>query len=221
MHVERYTYRSKADIAYQSIREQILDGRLEAGSMLNQYEVADQLGISITPMREAVRRLSGEGWIQIDSHRNARIAGLDLEEACDLLELRRILEPEAAGLAARRHTESDAAELSAAEGALLPVTREWGEDALARHARFHQALYRACHNAALIRTLDDVWTRSDRYRRHGLTLPGGGEPRTRDLDEHRKITEAVIVGDSDRAMALVRSHIDNSLSAAALQPTSD
>lgn len=219
--MERYTYRSKADIAYQAIREQVLDGTLEAGSMLNQYAVADQLGISITPMREAVRRLSGEGWIQIDSHRNARIAGLDPDEARDLLELRRILEPEAAGLAAQRRDEDDVAELSAAVEALLPVTREWGEDALARHARFHQALYRASHNTALARTLDDVWTRSDRYRRHGLTLPEGSEPRTRDLDEHREIAQAVIDQDSDRATTLVRSHIDNSLSAAALQPTSD
>lgn len=184
--------------------------------MLNQYEVAGQLGVSITPLREAVRRLSGEGWIQIDSRRNARVASLDLDEARDLLELRRILEPEAAGLAAERRDESDVAELSAAVDALLPVNREWGEDALARHARFHQALYRASHNAALTRMLDDVWVRSDRYRRHGLSMPEGAEPRTRDRDDHRKIAEAVIAGEREKAVALVQSHIDNSLSAAAL-----
>lgn len=211
-----YRYTSKADVAYAQIRERILDGTLAAGSRLNQYELADEMGISITPLREAVRRLSGEGWIELDAHKNARVAGLDLTQARDLLEVRQILEPTAARLAAARRSESDIDELNSAEAALIPITREWGEDALTRHTRFHQALYRASHNGVLIRSLDDLWARSDRYRRHGLTLPPGAEPRTRDLDEHRKIADAVIEGDGDRAFALVESHIANSLSAAAL-----
>lgn len=211
-----YTYTSKADAAYARIREQILDGTLPAGSRLNQYELADDMGISITPLREAVRRLNGEGWIRLDSHKNARVAGLDLAEARDLLEVRQALEPRAAELAASRRDDADITELRASVAALVPVTRDWGEDALTRHSRFHRALYAASHNAVLIKNLDDLWARSDRYRRHGLSLPPGAEPRTRDLDDHRKIADAVIDGDGERARALVEAHIANSLSAAAL-----
>ena len=62
-----YTFTSKADVAYAEIRQRILDGRLEAGSKLRQYDLADELGISITPLREAIRRLK-----ELPSHSRAR-----------------------------------------------------------------------------------------------------------------------------------------------------
>ena len=87
-----HVFTSKADVAYAQIRARILDGSLAAGSRLAQYDLASELGISITPLREAVRRLSGEGWILLDTHRNARVAELDLDQARQLLEARRALE---------------------------------------------------------------------------------------------------------------------------------
>lgn len=209
-------YTSKADAAYAHIRGQIMDGTLEAGSKLAQYELADALGVSITPLREAIRRLSGEGWIMLDAHRNARVAGLDLAEAQELFETRRALEPAAVELAAGRRTEADIARIESTLAALLPVTREWGEPALAAHKAFHEALHAASHNQVMVRLLGDLWDRSDRYRRLGLTLPPGGEPRTRDLDEHRQIADLVIAGDGAGAAALMTSHIDNSLTSAAI-----
>lgn len=194
----------------------LVDGTLEAGSKLAQYELAAAMGISITPLREAVRRLSGEGWIILDAHKNARVAGLDLAEAQQLIETRRALEPVAARLAAERRTEADITRIETAVAALLPVTREWGEFALSAHKGFHQALYGASHNQVMVQLLDGLWDRSDRYRRLGLTLPPGGEPRTRELDEHRQIADHVIAGDGDAAAALMTAHIDNSLTAAAI-----
>ncbi|MEU9917429.1 FCD domain-containing protein [Streptomyces sp. NPDC051001] len=76
--------------------------------------------------------------------------------------------------------------MRAAVDKLLPVTRQWGEEALTAHRTFHQALYRASHNDVLIRLLDDLWDKSDRYRRLGLGLPPGDEPGTRDLQEHHR-----------------------------------
>ena len=205
---------SKADVAYAHIRQQILDGSLEAGSPLSQYDLAAELGISIAPLREAVRRLSGEGWIRLDTHRNARVAELDLHEARQLLEARRALEPAAVALAAERRTDEDVARMQAALDPLRPVTRRWGEPALAAHREVHRSLYAASHNDVVVRMLDDLWDKSDRYRRVGLQLPPGGEDRTRDFEEHHELVRLVVARDAAAAAGLMSAHIDHSLAAA-------
>jgi DNA-binding GntR family transcriptional regulator len=214
--VTEYTFTSKADVAYARLRQQILDGSLKAGSKLAQYDLAESMGISITPLREAIRRLSGEGLILLEGHRNARVADMDFAEARQLFETRRALEPAAVALAAQRRTEADIARMNAALKNLLPVTRQWGEPALAAHREVHQALYSASHNDVMARMLNDLWDKSDRYRRVGLELPPGGEPRTRDFKEHHRLVELVISKEADAAATLMCSHIDNSLTAAAL-----
>jgi len=178
--------------------------------------LAAAMGISITPLREAIRRLSGEGLIVLDTHRNARVATMDFDEARQLHETRRALDPAAIELAATRRTDADIDRMRTALADLLPVTRHWGEPALAAHRNLHRAIYYASHNAVMIRLLDDLWDKSDRYRRVGLDLPPGAEPRTRDFEEHGQLVELVIAGDAAAAGELMRSHIDNSLTAAAL-----
>lgn len=209
-------FTSKADVAYARIRGQILDGTLAAGSPLAQYDLATDFGISITPLREAVRRLSGEGWVVLDTHRNARVAELDPADARALVEARRALEPAAVALAAERRTDEDVARMQAALGRLRPVTRRWGEAALAAHRDVHRALSLASHNDVMVRLLDDLWDKSDRYRRVGLQLPPGGEDRTRDFEEHHELVRLVVAGDASEASALMVSHIDASLTASAL-----
>ena len=104
--------------------------------------------------------------------------------------------------------------MRAAAEKLLPVTRTWGEDAVTAHRAFHRAIYLASHNTEMIRLLDDLWDKSDRYRRIGLELPAGDEPRTIDLNQHHRLLELVIAGDGPAAADLARTHILNSLTAA-------
>lgn len=212
-----YTFTSKADAAYAQIREQILDGTLEAGSKLAQYELAASMSISITPLREAIRRLSGEGWIVLDAHRNARVAELDFNDARQVLEARRALEPAAVALAAHRRTDEDIARMQGALENLVPVTREWGDAALAAHREVHQALYSASRNPVMTKMLNDLWDKTDRFRRIGLQLPLGAEPRTRDFDEHHRLVELVIAREAVKAAELMEFHIDHSLTASALE----
>jgi len=209
-------YSSKADVAYAELRERILSGRLEAGAKLMQYVLADELAISITPLREAIRRLSGEGLIVLEGPRNARVAQMNADEARELFETRRALDPEAIALAAVRRTDADIARMQEALKHLLPVTQQWGEAALIAHREVHRAIYVASHNTVLIRMLDDVWDKSDRYRRAGIQLPPGAEPRTRDFEEHGRMVDLVIARQPDVASTLMRSHVDNSLTALAL-----
>ncbi|WP_413808282.1 GntR family transcriptional regulator [Streptomyces sp. OE57] len=212
---------SKSDLAYAELRSRILSGSLAAGSRLAQYDLAESLNMSITPLREAIRRLSSEGLLDVDTHRDVRVSAMNSDEARQLFEVRLSLDPTAAELAAARRTGDDIAAMEAAVENLLPVTRQWGEEALTAHRTFHQALYRASHNDILIRLLDDLWDKSDRYRRLGLELPPGDEPRTRDLEEHHRLVVLIADGRAAEAGQLMRDHITHSLTATAISALED
>ncbi|AKZ59038.1 GntR family transcriptional regulator [Streptomyces ambofaciens ATCC 23877] len=212
---------SKSDLAYAELRSRILTGILPAGARLAQYDLAESLSMSITPLREAIRRLSSEGLLTVETHRDVRVSAMNSEEARQLFEVRLSLDPTAAELAALRRTDEDIATMRAAVGRLLPVTRQWGEEALTAHRAFHQALYRASHNDVLVKLLDDLWDKSDRYRRLGLELPPGDEPRTRDLQEHHQLVDLVEEGRSVEAGRLMREHITHSLTATAISALED
>ncbi|GGV44946.1 GntR family transcriptional regulator [Actinomadura cremea] len=212
---------SKSDLAYAELRDQILSGALPAGSRLAQYDLAESLNMSITPLREAIRRLSSEGLVTVETHRDVRVSTMNSDEARQLFEVRLSLDPTAAELAATRRTDADIAAMQTAVHNLLPVTRQWGEEALTAHRAFHQTVYRASRNDVLIRLLDDLWDKSDRYRRLGLQLPPGDEPRTRDLQEHHRLVELIIDQDASQAAQLMRDHITHSLTATAISALED
>ena len=209
-------FSSKGDVAYAELRKRIMSGSLSPGSRLAQHELAAEMGMSLTPLREAVRRLSSEGLIDLDTQRDARVASMSASEARQLFEVRLSLDPTAAELAAERRTDHDIVALRAAAARLLPVTRAWGEEALTAHRAFHRAIYLASHNDVLIRMLDDLWDKSDRYRRIGLELPPGEEPRTRDHREHHDLFDLIVAGDAAGARTLMRAHIERSLTGSAI-----
>jgi DNA-binding GntR family transcriptional regulator len=206
-------FSSKGTLAYTELRRLILSGGLAPGSRISQYDLAESMQMSITPLREAIRRLASEGLIVMDTHRDSRVADISALEARELLEVRLSLEPSATELAAYRRTEADIKAMRAAAEKLLPVTRVWGEEGILAHRDFHRAVYTASHNTTLIKLLDDLWDKSDRYRRLGLELPSGDEPRTIDLNQHHQILELVVTGDGPGAAELARTHIANSLTA--------
>lgn len=210
-------FSSKGDLAYSTLRQQILNGDLKPGSRLAQYELAQNLHMSITPLREAIRRLSSEGLLEVGSHRDVRVPQMSSSEARQLFEVRLSLEPTATELAAERHTDHDLEMIGTALDRLVPVTREWGEEGVSAHRAFHQALYRASGNDVLVRMLDDIWDKTDRYRRLGLELPPGDEPRLRDHREHHRLKELVERREGSEAARLMREHINQSLTANAVE----
>ncbi|MCW2684744.1 MAG: Transcriptional regulator, GntR family [Blastococcus sp.] len=209
-------FSSKGDAAYADLRARILGGDLAPGSRLAQHDLASALGMSLTPLREAIRRLSSEGLVDLDTHRDARVAAMNATEARHLLEVRLSLDPTAAEHAAQRRTDADLTALRGTAARLVPVTRAWGTKALGAHRAFHRALYVASHNDVLIRMLDDLGDKEDRYRRLGLDLPSGDEPRTRDHREHHELVELITAGDAAGARELMRAHIERSLTAGAI-----
>ncbi|WP_306744847.1 GntR family transcriptional regulator [Saccharothrix yanglingensis] len=206
-------FQTKAEFAYDEVRRRVLSGELAPGSVINQGPLAREIGISTTPLREALKRLKAEGLVELGAHRDARVAELRAEEARDLVEVRRALDPVAVDLAARRRTADDVREMREAAEGLRALTADPGPDELAVHRRFHAALYRASHNALLVEALDGLWDKTDRYRRHALEVERDEEARARKDREHAALLELVIAGDGEAAAAVMREHVDTSLTA--------
>lgn len=200
---------TKSETAYRTLRDRILSGDFAPGQVLQQRELASDLGISTTPLREALRRLMTEGLVDLDSHRDARITDLRAEQARDLLELRLALDPLAASLAAQRRTTEDLAQMRSALAGLEPLAGRPTLEQLAAHRRFHRAVYSAGHNDLLVASLEQLWDQSDRYRLFALSED---RPVADDkTQEHRALVEAIADRDADTAADVMRAHIGTSL----------
>ena len=206
---------TKSDYAYNRIREDILNGEFEPGTVLHQSLLAKTIGISTTPLREALRRLKSEGLVELDAHRDARVSSLTGEEARDLLEVRLSLDPLAAALAAQRRTKEDIRRMRETLELVEPLQSNPSVYDLASHRAFHQAVYEASHNDLLISTLSGLWDKADRYRRLGLEVVRSQEERDQKDREHAALFDAVVAGDGEAAHAVMLQHINTSLGAKA------
>jgi len=207
---------TKAEVAYELVREQVLRGDLVPGAVIPQAALARELGVSTTPLREALRRLMTEGLVELDAHRDARVTRLTVEEARDLIEIRRSLDPLAAGLAAERRTRDDLALIRETADELLPLRTDPGPAELLTHRRFHVAIYTASHNQMLVQTLDGLWDKADRYRRLALENGRTEEDLDRTHTEHLALVDAIAAGDSTAATAVMLAHVEASLGARAV-----
>lgn len=209
---------TKSDVAYDKVREKILSGDLPPGSVINQATLARTIGISTTPLREALRRLKAEGLVELGAHRDAKVTELRAEENRDLLEMRLSLDPLAASLAAQRRTKDDIAEIRASLDGLRAMPSNPDYEHLLHHRRYHRAIYRASHNELLIETMESLWDKADRYRRFALEVDRGPEARAKKDEEHRLLAETIIAGDSDGAAAVMTEHVDTSVATRAARP---
>jgi DNA-binding GntR family transcriptional regulator len=209
-------FETKSDYAYRQMRDRILSGELQPGAAIQQRDLASLIGISTTPLREALRRLKSEGLVELDAHRDARISPLRAEEARDLLELRKSLDPLAAGLAAQRRTNADIQAIRAALAHVDPLPTPPDIGQLVAHRNFHAAIYRASHNDLLIGALEGLWDKADRYRRLALQTERSQAARDQKANEHQLLVDAIAAGDSDAAANVMHAHIDTSLGAAAV-----
>ena len=196
------------DAAYERIRALVLSGDLAPGTRLGQVDLAERLGISRTPVREALRRLSGESLVDFHPNRGFRVADLGLDAVLRRLEVRAIVEPGIAPLAAERRTAED---LKALRQVLARETKARSAAAAHDASRdFHIALARATHNDELVRTLDSLWLVE--VGRRLLSRRSAGEQWvSADVEDHRAIAEAVERHEADRAAALMSQHIGEAL----------
>lgn len=194
--------------AYDQIRALILSGEMQMGARLSQLDLAEHLGISRTPVREALRRLAGEGLVDALPQRGFRVADLGMGAVMRRLEVRLLLEPGAAALASERAQPDDLAALRAAIQLEAAAT---APEAIHDASRlFHLSLARATHNLDIVGTLDALWIVEVGRR---LLAQRADEPdwKGADVREHEQILAAVEARDGARAERLMREHIVDAL----------
>lgn len=196
---------TKAEAAYLVLRERILEGSLAPGSTINQERLAADLGLSITPLREALRRLEAEGLVALSAHKIVSVAPLTRQELRELCVTREQLDPLAATLAAGQATDQEVRTIAALAAQPRPPDLR---GRLAAHREFHLAIYAASHNKVLAGILVQLWDRTDRYRIIVL--------RDRDFDhstgtEHSEIAKAISARDGATVAGLMRHHVEEAL----------
>ena len=196
---------TKATAVYVETRARILKGTLAPGSAVNQEVLAADLGVSITPLREALRRLEMEGLIRLEAHRTMIITPLTSQELDEMYAIRTELDPFAAGLAAANASELqlELIQRLARQKTVMDPVRQLG-----RNREFHRAVYSSCGNGALISLLDQLWDRTDRYRLILVREELMDGPTS--LQEHIHIADAIAVRRADLSAQLMRAHIQRS-----------
>lgn len=156
--------RTLSDLAYITLRDAIITSRLEPGLHLRQEDLAQRFGMSVIPIREALRRLESAGLVEIPPHRGATVVALSKAEFAEVCELRLDLEIPAIRRAAQRFDEVDA-DLAVEELALwrAAIVERQASAAAQAHQRFHLRLYRAHYSTWLSRQLVPLWETYSRY----------------------------------------------------------
>jgi DNA-binding GntR family transcriptional regulator len=200
--------RSVVGLAYDEIRSLIVAGSLVPGSRLGQGELADRLGISRGSVREALRRLAGDGLVEFEVNRGFFVAEVGLDDVRQRLEARLALEPEIARLAAGRRTADDL-ELMRATITSEASARTSDEVHDASRA-FHCAVAGATRNQAFTKLLDALWI-ADVGRRLLAQRRRAANWQDDDVAEHRAILEALESGDGERAARLMGAHVESAV----------
>jgi DNA-binding GntR family transcriptional regulator len=201
--------RTKSEAAYMRIRRRILDGRLAPGSSIDQEEIAAELGLSTTPVREALRRLESERLVVGRAHRDTIVAPLPMEVVENVYQVRQAMDPLAASLAATNASDRQRADMLA----VLESGEPGIDDAAARvhyNRSVHRGIYSACGNEILVELLDSMWDVTDRYQRIAM-LKTGKAIIDIDSSEHVRIIEAVVNRRSSDAANLMQSHVTGTL----------
>ncbi len=192
------------EAVYDRLKSAIVEGELAPGARMLEVELAGKLGVSRTPVREALVRLAQEGLAELLPGRGARVRVLSPAEVSEVYEVRAALEAEAARLAAQRASEGELEELARLEAALHRIPKTDLAEQTRADTRFHAALVAASGNRELERLFHQLDAKLALARRY--SSDENQSPKT--LAEHRAILEAILAGDPDRAAAAARAHIE-------------
>lgn len=194
------------------MRAMIRDGRYVQGQRLVVADVTKALGVSAGPVREAIRRLTGEGLIEITPHRGASVRTFRNKEVREIAQLREVVEGLAARLAAE-HIDigSHRAEMKASVAEMREIVRNHGQNYYQHNRSFHELIYRMAANEMLRQIATQLVLPVYQLQYHSLLSPD--YYRTSAV-EHELIAEAILEGDGPKAERLMQNHVRNSAVAA-------
>jgi DNA-binding GntR family transcriptional regulator len=196
---------SRTEAVLDAVKHAILAGELKPGQSLVETELAQVLGVSKTPVREALKTLAGAGLVTMSPYRGATVREIDVTTAASIYDLRLLVEPEAVGRAVRAVAAAPADPWTQARAALdaSAAAQDQAQRSLANRD-FHRALYLGCGNSLIVKVLDDLrdqtalvsalsWQQAPSWQQEAA--------------QHQAILAAAQAGDADLATGLLREHI--------------
>ena len=197
---------SLADQVFEKLENDIITGVYPKGEVLTEMKLVDQLGVSRTPIREALRRLEMERLIQ-ETGKGSVVLGITLPDLEDIMNIREQVEGIAAFYAAQNATEEEKKELQhISELQDFYFSKQDLDNLQKIDDRFHDALYEVSHRTVLHDTLLPLHRKSMRYRKITVKHQSVQE---RSVNEHKKIIEAIVAGNGKLAQELMTLHIRN------------
>ena len=188
------------EVVFKTLRQSILTGELKPGERLMEIHLAEKLGVSRTPIREAIRKLELEGLVTMIPRRGAEVAKISEKNLKDVLEVRTCLDSLAVRLACQRITDEQIDDLATKTGEATAITKA--------DVKLHDVIVRATGNERLQQMINTLSEQMYRYRfeyikdsaYHALLI-----------EEHRRIYESIAARDEERAVAEITQHIENQL----------
>ena len=199
------------DVVFHTLRQAILRGELKPGERLMEIQLANKLGVSRTPIREAIRKLELEGLVLMIPRKGAEVAEITEKNLRDVLEVRSALEALAVQLACDKITEEQIGELKKAAGVFKEVLGSGDITQIAEaDVDFHDVIYMATDNSRLIQLLNNLREQMYRYRIEYLKKP---EFHAQLLDEHQQLIDMIEERNKEKAIEITCCHIDNQVAA--------
>ncbi|HNU80474.1 MAG TPA: GntR family transcriptional regulator [Bacillota bacterium] len=200
-------YKPLREVVFNSIRGAIISGVLKPGERLMEVQLAEKMGVSRTPIREAIRKLELEGLVVMIARKGAYVADLSIKNITDVLEVRAALEGLASGLAALRMTEEEIKDLElTARHFEQAMNSNDVEGIIQTDIEFHEKIFKATRNEKLLQLTNSLMEQVQRFR---VMYLNKAIKSTNLIKEHYKIVEAISRRNREMAENISKIHIQN------------
>lgn len=198
-------YKPLREVIFTTLRDAIIVGELRPGERLMEVKLAEKMGVSRTPVREAIRKLELEGLVDMIPRKGAHVADLSVKDIVDVLEVRASLDGLAALLAAERITDEEIDELNHVNSQFLSfLQKENLQGSIKKDVEFHEIIYRSSRNEKLIQIVSNLREQVQRFR--VIYLKDYVNPKELEK-EHKDIIDAICSKDSDLSRRVAQNHI--------------
>ncbi len=202
------SYQPLREVVCETLRDAIRKGVLKPGERLMEIQLAEELGVSRTPVREAIRKLELEGYVIMMPRRGTYVANLSIRDVNEVFEIRTSLDSLASGLAAERITDDELERLQRLLVTIGGYVEANDMDKIVEtDMEFHDLLYQASRNTRLVGIIFNLREQLTRFRTTSMSFPGRLKAT---LEEHRRIVEAIAQGDVKEAQQAAEDHMEKS-----------
>ncbi|AEV66793.1 GntR family transcriptional regulator [Acetivibrio clariflavus] len=200
-------YKPLREVIFDTLREAIITGELKPGERLMEVKLAEKMGVSRTPVREAIRMLELEGLVDMLPRKGAHVAELSVKDIMDVLEVRAAMDSLATRLAAERITDDEIKELRQIQAQFINyVEKNNLQGSIKKDVEFHELIYRASRNDRLLQIANNLREQVQRFR--VIYLKDYSSPKNL-IKEHEDICDAIAARNLDMAQEYAQIHINN------------